>query len=393
MASLTALLGNISVEEFFGEYFEKKVLHINNRGKDFYKNVLTSEEIGNYLDRDDIFYPSVRVVKQGKELPLSSYSINDVSIGHQKKNGLIDTERMMAHFNNNATIVIQSGHRYFEGVAEVTKNLSEVFKSPVQANLYITPVKSVGFNPHWDTHDVFVLQIAGTKTWHLYDFEKYLPVKAQPFKGQKLKSQLSKTIQLQPGDLLYVPRGYVHDAVADDGMSAHITVGVLSYTWERFFRDAMGQLKNNESFRKSVPLYAADFDAQLSTKIEEFKSHVQRLDFSKVTDSLHKEHEQKQPQPFKNYFKSVTNLSGLTETTKLSVNKALFFRLMELGNEMVLSFKNKAIHFPLYVNKSLEYITAEKQFTIKDLPENLSGKGKMVLIKRLIKEGFLYIEE
>lgn len=388
MAILQDLLGKTSVDTFFSEIYEKKILHVP-AGRGF-EDVLTSAEISNYLDRDDIFYPAVRLVKNGKELPLKDYTIDNVPIGHQKKNGLINTEKMMRLFNSGATIVIQGGQRYFSGITELGKNLSDIFSSPIQANLYITPKKSIGFNPHWDTHDVFVLQIEGSKTWHLYDFEMRLPTKSQAFKGQKLKIEKTQTLQLKAGDFLYVPRGYVHDAIADDGVSAHITIGVLAFTWERFFREAMNELQNHESFRKRVPLNSHEWDFHLQQKIGELKELLLKLDYAKTKAGLEAIQTERQPPGYKNYWRSLLKKDEINATTLIAVNSGIYFKTSVFNNAVHYSFNGKTVFMPLFVKPVMEYIFLHKQFTVGELPNNLNEAGKITLIKKLVTEGLVY---
>ncbi|WP_236595498.1 cupin domain-containing protein, partial [Mycobacterium paraintracellulare] len=38
---------------------------------------------------------------------------------------------------------------------------------PTRVNAYVTPPDATGFAPHYDPHDVLVLQIRGSKTWHV----------------------------------------------------------------------------------------------------------------------------------------------------------------------------------------------------------------------------------
>ncbi len=179
-----------SVDDFFNTYHEKDILHIKRNDEQYYQDILTPREISDYLERQDIFYPSVRIVKNGKEIPNGEYTLKSTPIGHHRKDGIINTDKAFSLFNNGATFVIQAGQRYFNNLSHCSLELSQKFNSPVQANLYITPNKSQGFNPHWDTHDVFVLQISGTKTWHLYGFEKELPTKNQSFVSKDYKKSL-----------------------------------------------------------------------------------------------------------------------------------------------------------------------------------------------------------
>lgn len=382
-----------SVEDFFNTYHEKEILHVKRNDNSYYSNILTSEEISSYLDRQDIFYPSVRVVKNGKEIPANEYTLKQVPIGHHKKDGVVNTEKAFALFNSGATLVIQAGQRYFDNLSKCCLALSQKFNSPVQANLYITPDRSVGFNPHWDTHDVFVLQISGTKTWKLYGFEKELPTKNQKFVSAGYSKEPLQTLQLFPGDFLYVPRGYVHDAMADDGISAHITIGILSYTWARLFNEVFPQLEEIKGFREAVPFWKGDLTELIKEKTELLKESLAGLDFDKGIHRLNDNYNRMQPQPLNRYFQSLLDVKQLSDDTKLSVNEGVVLRTTETADGIHLQLLGKTIAMPENFIPAVNFLLENKQFRAGELPLNGNGEAKTGILSKLIKEGVLHIDE
>ena len=106
--------------------------------------------------------------------------------------------------------------------------LQEFFGCFVGANVYLTPPGSQGFAPHYDDIEAFVLQLEGQKRWRLYDPrtpDEVLPrVSSQNFEQDELGECILDVV-LEPGDLLYFPRGVIHQAVTqDENHSLHITV-------------------------------------------------------------------------------------------------------------------------------------------------------------------------
>ncbi|MCH5599347.1 cupin domain-containing protein [Niabella ginsengisoli] len=322
-----------TVDDFFNTYHEKDILHIKRNDEHYYESILTPKEISNYLERQDVFYPSIRIVKNGKEIPNTEYTLKSTPIGHHRKDGIINTDKAFALFNNGATFVVQAGQRYFNNLSHCCLQLSQKFNAPVQANLYITPNKSQGFNPHWDTHDVFVLQISGTKTWHLYGFEKELPTKNQTFVSKDYNKEPVQTIQLSPGDFLYVPRGYVHDAMADDGISSHITIGILSFTWARYFNEIFPQLEEFKTFREAVPFWKGDISDLIKEKTEVLKQKLSELNFDKGIERLNKNHKTAQAQPLHNYFESIRNIDKVTSETKLRLNEGVIYTFVKKNRQ------------------------------------------------------------
>ena len=109
--------------------------------------------------------------------------------------------------------------------------LSEQLGHPVQVNAYITPAQNRGFAPHYDVHDVFVLQFAGRKHWTIHEPVLEAPLRASRGTTASPRSRpaprASRVIDtvLEPGDALYLPRGYLHAASALGGVSGHLTIG------------------------------------------------------------------------------------------------------------------------------------------------------------------------
>lgn len=84
-----------------------------------------------------------------------------------------------------------------------------------------------GFAPHFDDVDVYVLQTEGRKRWRVYAplAGHALPrYSSRDFVDAEIGSSLLDVV-LEPGDLLYLPRGTIHQAESrPDGPSLHLTV-------------------------------------------------------------------------------------------------------------------------------------------------------------------------
>ena len=89
----------------------------------------------------------------------------------------LDADKVLREFSDGSTLVLQGLHRTWEPLAAFTRQLITDIGHPIQVNAYITPASSRGFDPHYDVHDVFVIQIAGEKRWTIH--EPVLPRSAQ----------------------------------------------------------------------------------------------------------------------------------------------------------------------------------------------------------------------
>ena len=142
-------------------------------------------------------------------------------------------DRVAALFAEGHTVVLQALHRTWPAVLELSTRLAAELGHPVQANAYVTPPTSRGFSAHYDVHDVFVLQLAGRKHWTVHEPVHPDPLRNQPWNGHAAAVAAradddppAVDTVLAPGDVLYLPRGWLHAATALGEVSAHLTIGV-----------------------------------------------------------------------------------------------------------------------------------------------------------------------
>jgi ribosomal protein L16 Arg81 hydroxylase len=134
--------------------------------------------------------------------------------------------------------------------------LGTEFSARIQVNVYLTPAGNRGFKPHYDTHDVFIAQVHGTKDWQLYGSPIELPLRSQPH-DKSLPEPTTPDVELQMrcGDLLYLPRGTIHAATANDTTSVHLTIGVHPILWSEVISDAAARVFATDArFRRSLPI-------------------------------------------------------------------------------------------------------------------------------------------
>jgi ribosomal protein L16 Arg81 hydroxylase len=202
--------------------------------------------------------PFIRMAHEGSVLPPASFTASGgfgAEVGDQ-----VSSEKVLAEFAAGATIVLQGLHRVWPPLIDFTRRLVDDIGHPAQVNAYVTPASSRGFDPHYDVHDVFVLQIAGEKHWRIHAPVHPDPLRDQPWTDHKAavaEAALGEPVidaVLRPGDALYLPRGWIHAATALGGTSVHLTVGMSAYTRADVVRALVSTLGSHESLRGSLPL-------------------------------------------------------------------------------------------------------------------------------------------
>jgi cupin superfamily protein len=187
-------------------------------------------------------------------------------------------------------------------------------------------------------------------------------------------------VLLKPGDTLYLPRGWLHAATTSDSDSLHITVGVNVHTWLDAIKAALRECEDDVEFRRSP-----DGDAQ-----ELLDRLLARLDVEAVAHRQRQRLVRTRRPVLPGQLTQLRALEGLTLATQLERRPTVLFGL-EGGT---LSYEGKEIRFPEGADEALEFAAfGDEPFTAGEIPGDLDDESRLVLVRRLVREGFLRIRE
>ena len=198
-------------------------------------DLLDTPAVDGLLSLHGLRAPFLRVARDGRTLADGEFTRGGgvgAGVGDQ-----LDDTALVRLFAEGHTLVLQGLHRTHPPVLDFAQDLAADLGHPVQVNAYVTPPQSRGFAAHSDVHDVFVLQAGGDKRWRLHRPVQPHPLRDQPWQqrtdgvAEAAKGEPHLDVTLHPGDVLYVPRGWLHSATALGGVSTHLTVGV--HVWHR----------------------------------------------------------------------------------------------------------------------------------------------------------------
>jgi bifunctional lysine-specific demethylase and histidyl-hydroxylase NO66 len=159
------------------------------------------------------------------------------------RDGTLDVAAIHRAVADKQSLLLTKVHRLHRPTGLLCRQITADFRSagivlrkPIRANAYFTPPRSQGFAPHYDDHDVLVLQLSGDKLWRIHGEAANWPRKpmldALPPGALNPKPQ---EVILRAGDVFYLPRGFVHEALAQDSASLHLTLSVQAATWSDVF--------------------------------------------------------------------------------------------------------------------------------------------------------------
>lgn len=401
--NLEYLLGTSGLKSFQEKNYQNDYIYVDRGDRSYYDKLIQIDDIDQYLAKRDIRFPSIRLVKDGVQLDKASY-LDNIPYGNASFDDLLNNEKMFTLFQEGVTIVLQTYERHNENLRQLALALQNETLASFQANIYITPSSAQGFAAHYDTHDVFVLQIYGEKEWFLYDSPEYLPTTDQKFfetEHSKIdynerEPKFNKT--LKQGDLLYIPRGMVHQAKTNNKMSMHITIGMFPQKWHSLFNYLGKNITSSTEFRTSIfsPEGIIDKDQIKKEIINKISNFMQSKDADEVIDKYIQFHTAHKVEPsFNNRFLDIELLSDIELSSKVCKRQSNKFTIKQNDEEASISLFSKELAFPLFMLESIEYVKNQHNniFSIDQIKGNIDDDSKILFTKELIGNGFLTISE
>ncbi|HEV2776172.1 MAG TPA: cupin domain-containing protein [Solirubrobacteraceae bacterium] len=383
--ALELTLDPIGRDAFRDDYCDRRPLVIERSERGRFAAVLSDADVERLVCETAIRSPAFRLVRDGAQLPLSGYT-KDIPWRPGSFSGTALVDRVAEEHAAGATIVLQGLHLHHHPAAVYCRGLEAALGWPVQANAYCTPASSQGFGVHHDTHDVFVLQVSGHKRWRIYAPLVELPMKDQRWSASEADAvgEPLYDITLRAGDTLYMPRGWPHEATAADAASLHITVGLHPPTRLDAIRAALAGCAEDLEFRRAL-----DGDGELPGALVE--RLAVRLPADEVARRARRRFVDTRRPILDGQLSQVRALDALTGDTPL-VRRATVIADLEPRPDggVALRFEGKRVGFPAHAAAAVAAIhAAHAEFTAAELPGRLDAAGRRVLVRRLVREGYL----
>jgi lysine-specific demethylase/histidyl-hydroxylase NO66 len=387
-------------DRFAAEYWSRQPLFTPaaETGAD-YTDLIDAAAIDELLSRRGLRTPFLRVAKQGRVIPAREFTRSG-GLGAGVTDQVAD-DKVLGLVADGATLVLQALHRTWPPLVDFGSTLSTELGHPVQINCYLTPPQNQGFAPHYDTHDVFVLQVAGRKRWVVHQ-----PVLADPLPGQDWERHRAAVrarsaepplldLTLQPGDALYLPRGFLHSATAQGETSIHLTVGVHPVTRHSLLKHLLTEAAGEPSLRASLPLGSlADHSTlgdELRETVQAFLAFAETGRLPQVAARLADELAgSTRPAPIEP-MAQLAALAALTPTDCFRLRPGLRARLERRPHEMLLRAIDTSLSLPSQAEPALELVLSGEPVSATALP-GLQAEAALDLIRTLLTAAVLVPE-
>lgn len=225
------LLHPYTLEEFSSRFREQRVLHIPRANPRFYQQALP---VG--LDAvDALIQAAVAVSDLTVNAPLNSRDVRILAVRggsgparawQPPSHPHVSLYDAKAMFARGFGVVINAMPHRDVRITKMAYSIQETLGGRVSGNMYLSPENSTVLHPHMDWMEVLALQLHGSKTWLLYPPVVQHPFPEQVFVPPRHALQSPMKVLLEQGDLLYVPRGWIHHCRSQNGTSLHLTLGL-----------------------------------------------------------------------------------------------------------------------------------------------------------------------
>jgi bifunctional lysine-specific demethylase and histidyl-hydroxylase NO66 len=324
-------------------------------------------------------YPAFRMVKEGKQLDRRSYTRSG-RVGGQPLDDLADPRRVYELFQGGATLVLQSLHRFWPPLTRFGRDLELALTHPVQVNAYVTPPASQGLGVHHDEHDVFVLQLYGRKRWDVHDPD------GRP-------EDRLVVAELAPGDSLYIPQRFPHAARTTETASVHLTVGVVPTTWADVLRheviSAMEDALSDEPLPAGFAVDPSGLTAGVAEQLAEVRQRLDKLDPNAIAAAAADRFWSSRPPLLAGQLQQLLALEGIGEDTVVRRRPGVVCRLRQRENRLEVLLGDRVLHMPARLAPVMRMVLARDRLAVGDLAGHLDPPSRLVLVRRLIREGLL----
>lgn len=350
-------------------------VHLHRTDPEQLVGLLSLEDADTLLTSSAIRTPSIRLARDGAVLPESGYT-RGATLAGKPLSGLVDARKALALFADGATIVFQGLHRYWQPVTDLVAELELELGHPCQANAYLTPPGSQGFAVHSDSHDVFVFQTAGSKQWEVHGPDGV------------------EDVLLEPGLSMYLPTGTPHAARSQDTVSLHVTVGINQLTWrglvERSLAGVLAEVPD-------AHLPAGHLDdatllaAPLAEHLRALADRIGDLDPEVAVEQEVRRFLTSRSPRLAGGLHDVLAADTITDDTPLRRRAGHPCVLLARGDRLEVLLGDRSLDVPARLRPALEEVRARPRLRAGDLAATLDPQSRLVLCRRLVREGLLEV--
>lgn len=297
------------------------------------------------------------------------------------------------YHRNDYTVRIPEVDGISPGLSQFTRALEVIFRKPAGAILFWSGAQARA-PIHHDRVDVIAIQLMGSKRWYISDEQALLPNKWPQIGDQPPSLGRYSTYDVNPGDMIYFPRGTAH-TVESTTESIHVAIEFVPFTIRDAINAALDHFSNlNRPVRLGAGCRADDLASgkALKTIQQQIRNSLADLGAScqseafiqRALDHTHARMINDLPR-----LQAPETPPRITIDSKVRQNALATAQLMTTQEFVEFTQPGEQILVHRGAEECLKFIASRQEFRVADIPGNISDDIRVALTTRLLMTGFL----
>ena len=378
-----SLLAPIGKQRFLANYWERQPFLIQRGQEGYFASIMTMADIDALVGSRVLRQEDVRLAKDhNTEFP-----------GLFRSDGVANRGVLLREFANGATLVFDHITRHHLTLDRILTQCETELQIPMLANTFVTPPQQNGFNFHYDRHDVIVLQLEGSKTWKICNDPLGLPHYAAPYDwSSNDRAVVIAEITMHPGDVLYLPRGYIHAANSNDTTSLHVSIAMRNRALREASTKALLKAVMQEPAMRKVAMFRPrPTAAQLADLRQQLHALVDQTDLAAAFDGVLRDFAAQRRRPMDGQLMAMEQATSMTHNTPLRVRPEVMLHPFTAGDgQIALVSDGSHTILPTAARQAIDFMQTQPSFTPAQLP-GIELESQLILCQKLQRQGFLQI--
>lgn len=258
MPDFAELLAPFALDEFLDRVRGRTWLHVEAAPAKT-APLMSWEALSRLLETDVWTSRTLQLVLDRQRVPAEAFCREEKDRSHtsvQKP----DPALVQQWLERGASLLLNEIETLHPAIRAVCVTLERTLGAKASANLYCSWKGHQAFDSHYDRHDVYAFQVIGRKGWRIYEGRADRPIEHAAFYNvpqaeyDRMKGRVAAEVTMTPGDLIYLPRGQFHDALALDEASVHVTFSCSAPIGLDWLNDLWTVAMQDPLFREDMPI-------------------------------------------------------------------------------------------------------------------------------------------
>jgi ribosomal protein L16 Arg81 hydroxylase len=380
-----AVLDPLSAAQFGSEYWARRPLRILRSAPTFYEDLFSLAHLERYLSQDELFTRHA-VATPSNEPGLPDPPPGSVSEVYERllQGNSLRMRRMECFLDPSSPL------------RSLLRDMELSLQHPLDSlSCYVSPPDGKGLGPHHDESEIFTLQISGTKRWRI--FHRVASDQPGIYNAKELADPVQDFV-LNPGDLLYLPSGYVHDVIPTGTPSFSLTIVFSPFRWRAVLDLLLTKLVSSSAFVEPIPagvLFArtrADsLEEELRVRLDLIRNAISDLSVDSLIEELASKQVQHMTMPPDQQIGNLFCLETIALETWLEKRPGIAVHLSRSEGKVRLILPGG---YTVEANERAEpafrdILASDHPFQVSAMHNSLSDAAKLVLARKLVGCGLL----